>query len=181
MDKSCVPECPVDCIYEGGRSPHINPDECVDCGACKLICRVEAIYYETDLPPEELVHRPDNAAFFNETLPGREGPLGAPGGADTVGRVGVDTPWSPTCRRAPSHRIRRRNRRRSVSNCALRADHSKSTVCSVAGNGAGGQWHRQQPLICSLVFLLSFAVCPVLLVLCERYLWRDRRVAVIRR
>lgn len=28
---------------------------------------------------------------------------------------------------------------------------------------------------------LSFAVCPVLLVLCERYLWRDRRVAVIRR
>ena len=29
--------------------------------------------------------------------------------------------------------------------------------------------------------LLSFAVCPVLLVLCERYLWRDRRVAVIRR
>jgi hypothetical protein len=29
--------------------------------------------------------------------------------------------------------------------------------------------------------ILSFAVCPVLLVLCERYLWRDRRVAVIRR
>jgi hypothetical protein len=28
---------------------------------------------------------------------------------------------------------------------------------------------------------LSFAVCPVLLVLCERYLWRDRRVAAIRR
>ena len=45
-----------------------------------------------DLPPEELVHRADNAAFFNETLPGREGPLGAPGGAATVGRVGVDTP-----------------------------------------------------------------------------------------
>jgi hypothetical protein len=31
------------------------------------------------------------------------------------------------------------------------------------------------------VKILSFAVCPVLLVLCERYLWRDRRVAVIRR
>ena len=49
-------------------------------------------YYETDLPPEELVHRADNAAFFNETLPGRKGPLGAPGGAATVGQMGVDTP-----------------------------------------------------------------------------------------
>ena len=49
-------------------------------------------YYETDLPPEELVHRAVNAAFFNETLPGREGPLGAPGGAATVGRGGVDMP-----------------------------------------------------------------------------------------
>jgi ferredoxin len=76
----------------GRRWLHINPDECVDCGACKLICRVEAICYETDLPPEELVHRADNAAFCNQTLPGREGPLGAPGGAATVGRVGVDTP-----------------------------------------------------------------------------------------
>jgi serine/threonine protein kinase len=37
------------------------------------------------------------------------------------------------------------------------------------------------PNIPSVVDSLSFAVCPVLLVLCERYLWRDRRVAVIRR
>jgi NAD-dependent dihydropyrimidine dehydrogenase PreA subunit len=27
MDKSCVQECPVDCIYEGARSMYINPDE----------------------------------------------------------------------------------------------------------------------------------------------------------
>ena len=25
MDKSCVQECPVDCIYEGARSLYINP------------------------------------------------------------------------------------------------------------------------------------------------------------
>jgi NAD-dependent dihydropyrimidine dehydrogenase PreA subunit len=92
MDKSCVQECPVDCIYEGARSLYINPDECVDCGACKLICRMEAIFYETDLPEDQQQHLADNAAFFRTTLPGREGPLGSPGGAATIGPVGVDTP-----------------------------------------------------------------------------------------
>jgi aminoglycoside phosphotransferase family enzyme/NAD-dependent dihydropyrimidine dehydrogenase PreA subunit len=92
MDKSCVQECPVDCIYEGDRVLYINPDECVDCGACKLICRVEAIYYETDLPEDQQQHLADNAAFFSEILPGSDGALGSPGGAAAVGRVGVDTP-----------------------------------------------------------------------------------------
>src|SRR2546429_7859397 len=31
MDKSCVEECPVDCIYEGDRMMYIQPDECVEC------------------------------------------------------------------------------------------------------------------------------------------------------
>ena len=92
MDKSCVQECPADCIYEGARSLYINPDECVDCGACKLVCRMEAIEYEIDLPDDEQVHLADNAAFFHTVLPGRVEPLGSPGGAEAVGRVGVDTP-----------------------------------------------------------------------------------------
>jgi NAD-dependent dihydropyrimidine dehydrogenase PreA subunit len=92
MDKSCVQDCPVDCIYEGDRVLYINPDECVDCGACKLICRVEAIYYETDLPEDQRRHLADNAAFFTDVLPGRDAPLGSPGGATALGRVGVDTP-----------------------------------------------------------------------------------------
>ena len=92
MDKSCVQECPVDCIYEGARALYINPDECVDCGACKLICRVGAIYDESDLPDDQQRHLADNAAFFGEILPGRDGLLGSPGGAAKLGRVGVDTP-----------------------------------------------------------------------------------------
>lgn len=92
VEKSCMQECPVDCIYEGARSMYINPDECVDCGACKLACRVEAIYWEGDLPEDELVHLADNAAFFEQVLPGRDAPLGTLGGASTVGRIGVDTP-----------------------------------------------------------------------------------------
>ena len=51
-DKACVDECPVDCIYEGSRSLYINPNECVDCGACEPVCPTEAIFYEDDLPDE---------------------------------------------------------------------------------------------------------------------------------
>ena len=92
MHKSCVQVCPVDCIYEGARALYINPDECVDCGACRLECEVGAIYYETDLPEEEFPHLGDNAAFFAAGLPGRDAPLGSPGGAGELGPVGVDTP-----------------------------------------------------------------------------------------
>lgn len=92
VDKSCVQECPADCIYEGSRFLYINPDECVDCAACAFICKVDAIYYETDLPKSQQQHLADNAAFFSEILPGRDAPLGNPGGALGVGRLGVDTP-----------------------------------------------------------------------------------------
>jgi ferredoxin len=87
-----VAVCPVDCIYEGDRILYIYPDECVDCGACRLECRMEAIYYETDLPEDQQEFLADNAAFFTEILPGRDAALGSPGGASALGRVGVDTP-----------------------------------------------------------------------------------------
>jgi ferredoxin len=37
----CVP---VDCIYESIEQMFINPDECIDCGACVPACPVEAIW-----------------------------------------------------------------------------------------------------------------------------------------
>lgn len=62
-DTACVDVCPVDCIHgpidingmgkevEGmsleeliGKQLYINPDECIDCGACLPECPVEAIY-----------------------------------------------------------------------------------------------------------------------------------------
>jgi NAD-dependent dihydropyrimidine dehydrogenase PreA subunit len=91
MDRACVAECPVDCIYEGGRSLYIHPDECVDCGACEPVCPVEAIYYEDDLPERWRDYTADNARFFAEPLSGRNAPLGSPGGAARVGPLGVDT------------------------------------------------------------------------------------------
>ena len=91
MDRACVDECPVDCIYEGKRSLYIHPDECVDCGACEPVCPVEAIYYEDDLPEDLRDYLDDNAQFFTTTLPGRDAPLGSPGGAARLGPTGADT------------------------------------------------------------------------------------------
>ena len=60
-DTACVEVCPVDCIHgpddktgagaevkEPGFDPegkqlYINPEECIDCGACEPECPVEAI------------------------------------------------------------------------------------------------------------------------------------------
>ncbi len=91
LDRTCIEECPVDCIYEGARALYIHPDECVDCGACEPVCPVEAIYYEDDLPADQQPFLADNARFFAEPLPGRDEPLGSPGGAARTGAVGVDT------------------------------------------------------------------------------------------
>ena len=62
-DTACVTVCPVDCIHGPiditgagaevaemtksqliGKSLYINPDECIDCGACIPECPVDAIY-----------------------------------------------------------------------------------------------------------------------------------------
>ncbi|MGZ4620129.1 MAG: ferredoxin [Frankiaceae bacterium] len=92
LDRACVEECPVDCIYEGDRALYIHPDECVDCGACEPVCPVEAIFYEDDVPAHWSDFTADNARFFTEPLPGRDAPLDSPSGAAKIGRLGVDTP-----------------------------------------------------------------------------------------
>ncbi|MDA2962733.1 MAG: ferredoxin family protein [Actinomycetota bacterium] len=83
-DKSCIAECPVDCIYEGSRMLYIQPDECVDCGACEPVCPVEAIYYEDDVPPQWKDSLKINTEFFVE--------IGSPGGAAKMGPSNSDHP-----------------------------------------------------------------------------------------
>lgn len=46
----CVAVCPVDCFHEGENMLVIDPEECIDCGACVDECPVQAIYPEEDLP-----------------------------------------------------------------------------------------------------------------------------------
>ena len=49
-DLSCVDVCPVDCIHEFDRVLIIDPEECIDCGACEPECPVTAIFPEEDVP-----------------------------------------------------------------------------------------------------------------------------------
>jgi NAD-dependent dihydropyrimidine dehydrogenase PreA subunit len=84
LDRACVEECPVDCIYEGERMLYIHPDECVDCGACEPVCPVEAIFYEDDVPAQWKDYYRANVEFFEE--------LGSPGGASRVGKIHKDDP-----------------------------------------------------------------------------------------
>ncbi|WP_129786193.1 ferredoxin [Promicromonospora panici] len=93
MDRACVDECPVDCIYVGERSAYINPDECIDCSACEPVCPAEAIFHADDALEEDHAFVDDNARFFTDVLPGRSSPVGNPGGAADHGDVGVDTPF----------------------------------------------------------------------------------------
>jgi ferredoxin len=84
LDKTCIDQCPVDCIYEGERMMYIHPDECVDCGACVPVCPVEAISFEPDVPPQWRVFSAVNAEFFRN--------IGSPGGASSIGKIRMDHP-----------------------------------------------------------------------------------------
>lgn len=58
VDTACVAVCPVDCIYgytagDAATFPnqlYINPDECIDCGACEPECPWQAIFEEAAVP-----------------------------------------------------------------------------------------------------------------------------------
>jgi len=62
----CVAVCPVDCFYEGENFLVINPDECIDCGACVPECPVEAIFDENELPEKWADYKELNAKLCGE-------------------------------------------------------------------------------------------------------------------
>jgi NAD-dependent dihydropyrimidine dehydrogenase PreA subunit len=63
-DQSCVEVCPVDCIYDAGDHFMINPEECIDCGACEPECPVEAIYPEDEVPEDMESYTTKAANYF---------------------------------------------------------------------------------------------------------------------
>ena len=77
-DKTCLEACPVDCIYEGGRTLYIQPDECIDCGLCETVCPVDAIHADDRLPSDLTPWIAINREFFGPDVTG----WGRPGGAD---------------------------------------------------------------------------------------------------
>ena len=51
--QDCVAVCPVEAFRELPPYLVIDPDECIDCGACIAECPVEAIFADTDVPEDQ--------------------------------------------------------------------------------------------------------------------------------
>ncbi|MBI4458831.1 MAG: ferredoxin family protein [Acidobacteria bacterium] len=73
-DTACVDACPVDCIHpkkdESGfaEAPqlYIDPDECIDCGACVPVCPVTAIFPLDELPDKWKQYTQINSAHYGK-------------------------------------------------------------------------------------------------------------------
>ncbi len=71
-DTACVEVCPVDCIhptkdedtFEGAKQLYIDPETCIDCGACEPVCPVTAIFPEEELPDKWQEYVAINADYF---------------------------------------------------------------------------------------------------------------------
>lgn len=71
-DASCVEVCPVDCIhptpyeagYESSEQLYIDPNECINCGACEAACPNTAIYEERGVPAKWRHWVTRNANYF---------------------------------------------------------------------------------------------------------------------
>lgn len=65
-DGECAKVCPVGCIQEGPDQYYINPDECIDCGACIDACPNHCIFPLDDVPADQKSYIEKNAKFFKK-------------------------------------------------------------------------------------------------------------------
>ena len=65
---SCVNVCPAACIHTTPDAPqyYIDPDICIACEQCVIVCPVEAIFLDTEVPPQWQHYTEINAAFFRD-------------------------------------------------------------------------------------------------------------------
>jgi NAD-dependent dihydropyrimidine dehydrogenase PreA subunit len=74
LEQSCLAVCPVDCIHwDDGvdRMLYIDPNECIDCGACEPECSVAAIFEESALPEQWSGYTEANALWFTDKAAAR--------------------------------------------------------------------------------------------------------------
>jgi ferredoxin len=81
-DGACVDVCPVACIHTKPGAPqfYIDPEVCIDCEQCEIVCPVDAIFKDVDIPAEHVGAIEVNAAFFRQNKA-------------AVGPVPFDTAW----------------------------------------------------------------------------------------
>jgi NAD-dependent dihydropyrimidine dehydrogenase PreA subunit len=65
-DKGCVDVCPMDCIHgkDDDKMLYIDPDDCIDCGACIPACPVNAIFVDNQVPEKWREYIKINADYF---------------------------------------------------------------------------------------------------------------------
>ena len=74
-DELCVDACPVDCIHPKKDEPgfdtaatlFINPDECIDCGACVPVCTSGSVFALDDLPEKFKDYAERNRAYYQRS------------------------------------------------------------------------------------------------------------------
>ena len=110
QDKSCMQECPADCIFDGRRMTYINPNLCIDCGACMTACPVDAVYYDAELPADKEEYVEINERFFEEVETPKSGRKAGKIDYDVdVIAVLLDALSIRTLRPSPSPRCRSRS------------------------------------------------------------------------
>lgn len=67
-DKSCADVCPMDCIHGSSDDEmlYIDPEDCIDCGACVPVCPVKAIFEESKVPEKWKRYIQINADYFKD-------------------------------------------------------------------------------------------------------------------
>jgi ferredoxin len=73
-DELCVEACPVDCIHpkkdEAGfeeiKQLFIDPEACIDCGACIPVCPTNSIFTLDELPADLQHFAAANAAYYGK-------------------------------------------------------------------------------------------------------------------
>lgn len=82
-DGACVDVCPVACIHTTPGAPqfYIDPEVCIDCEQCEIVCPVDAIFKDVDIPAEHTAAIEINAAFFRRNKA-------------AIGPVAFDTAWA---------------------------------------------------------------------------------------
>jgi ferredoxin len=73
-DLLCVEACPVDCIhpkqdeadFEAAAQLFIDPEACIDCGACVPVCPTNSIFILEELPADKADFAGQNAAYYGK-------------------------------------------------------------------------------------------------------------------